>query len=203
MIEKWKDIKGYEGLYQVSNLGRVKSLRKGLILKQSHTSTGYMKVELYKNKKRKGFKVHRLVAFAFIKLKEGKEIINHKDGNPLNNKSNNLEWCTQKENVQHAIKTGLTSVIHFEKTDLKNLYLKKNMGMKKIAKIKKVSCNVIKRELNRNKIKLKTRSEADTKYFITKEFLEKELKTKSQRKIAKEIGCDQSLLSKYKKKFNI
>ena len=115
MVEIWKDIEGFEGIYQVSNLGNVKSLRKWnghkyvvgeKILKPSLSSTGYYKVKLYGEKK-KDCKVHRLVAVAFIEKKDGKLHINHKDGNRLNNKSNNLEWCTQRENVIHAIKTGL------------------------------------------------------------------------------------------------
>ena len=93
---EWRDIKGYEGLYQVSNAGDIKSLRKlkyngsgmffqkEMILSQTNTSTGYKKVELTKEGKRKSHRVHRLVAEAFIPNIENKPYINHIDGNPIN-----------------------------------------------------------------------------------------------------------------------
>lgn len=124
MIEVWKDVVGYEGRYQVSNLGEVRSLPiksvfkdgqvhylKGMILKQTFTSTGYKKVELKKDGISKSFKVHRLVAMAFIVNTYEKPFINHKDGNRINNIVDNLEWCTQKENMKHACDTGLRNCI--------------------------------------------------------------------------------------------
>ncbi len=113
----WKDIPGYEGLYQVSNRGDVKSLDrittgnrrrriKGKLLSKTFTSTGYYKVELCKDGKRKSLKVHRLVAIAFIKNPDCKPYINHIDCNPLNNCVENLEWCTPKENTAHSITSG-------------------------------------------------------------------------------------------------
>ena len=117
--EIWKDITGYEGLYQVSNLGEVKSLErmisngKGLvkvkerILTQSITNWGYYRVALYKNGVRKYCKVHRLVAEAFIPNPESKEQVNHIDGNKLNNCVDNLEWSTRIENLNHARINGL------------------------------------------------------------------------------------------------
>ena len=108
MIEIWKDILGYEGLYQVSNFGRVKSLeridylghhRKEKILKIQKTDKRYYRVGLTdKNKKRKIFFVHRLVAEAFIPNSYNLPFINHKDENPSNNIYTNLEWCTQLYN---------------------------------------------------------------------------------------------------------
>lgn len=108
MKEIWKDIKNYEGLYQISNLGNVKKLRfinnrcnfKKESIKKLNIRNGYYIVQLSKNGKRKSYQVHRLVAEAFIENPENKSIINHIDYNPLNNNVDNLEWCTQKENVE-------------------------------------------------------------------------------------------------------
>lgn len=111
MQEIWKDIKNYEGKYQVSNYGNVRSLNfrktglsKNLKLVINHN--GYVQVGLF-NKSIKSTSVHRLVTEAFLDKIEGKEDINHKDGNKKNNHVNNLEWCNQKENSIHAAKTGL------------------------------------------------------------------------------------------------
>ena len=100
MEEIWKDIEGYEGLYQISNKGRVKSLKWGKerILKPGITSSGYLKVLLCKNGMIKHIKIHRLVANAFITNPENKPQVNHKDENKFNNSVNNLEWSTAKEN---------------------------------------------------------------------------------------------------------
>ena len=103
-MEEWRDIKGYEGKYQVSNLGRVKSRHK--ILKPNNVK-GYLYVYPSKNSKKEALKVHRLVAEAFIDNPENKPEVNHIDGNKENNRVENLEWCTKSENMQHAIKTGL------------------------------------------------------------------------------------------------
>ncbi len=109
MIEIWKDIKGYEGLYEVSNLGQIKSfnyLRTGKekILKPLKDKGGYLFVSLYKSGKVKLFKIHRLVAQAFIDNPKNKPCINHIDCDRQNNCVNNLEWVTQKENIQYAYK---------------------------------------------------------------------------------------------------
>ena len=118
-VEQWKDIKGYEGLYQVSNLGRIKSLFRKVKYqngfrnvkeKIKNTFIGkqcYERVELSKNKENKKYNIHRLVAEAFIPNKNNKPQINHIDGNKTNNKVENLEWCTQSENELHAYKIGL------------------------------------------------------------------------------------------------
>lgn len=111
--EIWKDIKGYEGIYQVSNLGRIKSFpRNGTInqekiLKQTKDKTGYLTVGLHKNNNVKKVCVHWLVADAFIPRNIGDEVVNHIDGNKLNNKLDNLERCTQKHNVKESIRLGL------------------------------------------------------------------------------------------------
>ena len=113
--EVWKDIKGYEGLYQVSNLGRVKSLERIVIRKNGLKQTirkrilkpqidqgNYLRVGLNSNGKRKYFFVHRLVCEAFHENSENKPCVNHIDENKANNTASNLEWCTVKENCNHG-----------------------------------------------------------------------------------------------------
>lgn len=102
MAELWENIAGFDGLYQISNYGRVKSLYKNKILKQTKCKLGYCRVNLYKNKECKKFLVHRLVASAFIKNPYNLPIINHKDENPSNNNVNNLEWCTYSYNTSYG-----------------------------------------------------------------------------------------------------
>lgn len=113
-MEEWRDIPEYEGIYQISNLGRIK--RKNKILKfwnkqgkkkHYNPKNDYQKTRLSKNGKIKTYTVHRLVAKTFIPNPENKPQVNHIDGNPLNNCVENLEWCTDKENKIHAIENNL------------------------------------------------------------------------------------------------
>lgn len=130
MEEIWKDIPGYEGYYQVSNMGRVKCLdrvvyrgenRNGVPIYQRvyskvlaiHTTrNGYYSIMLHKDGKSRRFLVHRLVAWAFIPNPNGKPDINHKDGNRKNPVVTNLEWCTQGENILHASRILHTMKYH-------------------------------------------------------------------------------------------
>ena len=105
MKEIWKDIKGFEGLYQVSNLGRVKSLRRNIILRQGITRKGYESVLLCTNSIHKGYYIHRLVAHAFIPNPDNLPQVNHKDENKTNNCVGNLEWCDGKYNINYG--TGI------------------------------------------------------------------------------------------------
>ena len=101
------DIPDYDGVYQVSNLGRIRNAhRNNRVLSQS-TSTGYAHVSLNKNGVQKSFLVHRLVAKAFIPNIDNKPEVNHLDGNKLNNHSTNLEWVTAQENQIHSVIIGL------------------------------------------------------------------------------------------------
>lgn len=114
MQEIWKDVKGYEGLYQVSNLGRVRSFIKcnahpnipRIINPYKHNS-GYLRVDLATEKGNQQYSLHRLVASAFIPNSNNKPCVNHIDGNKHNNVADNLEWVTYSENQKHAFATGL------------------------------------------------------------------------------------------------
>ena len=108
--EKWKLISKTDNLYAVSTLGRVMSMKKGNIMKTTITNKGYELLVTHINGKQKGYSVHRLVAEAFIPNPNNYPIVNHKDENPLNNKVENLEWCTFSYNNRYNninIKSGL------------------------------------------------------------------------------------------------
>ena len=104
-MEVWKDIEGYEGLYQVSSWGRVKNSRSGTVLKGGETRNGYLQVDLSKYGKRKLYYVHRLVVQSFIPNPEDKPEVNHIDENNQNNRVENLEWCTRTENLNYGTRT--------------------------------------------------------------------------------------------------
>lgn len=106
-MEIWKDIKGYEGVYQISNLGRVKSLKfkNEKILKPNLTTSGYYSVHFMKNRIKKPYTIHRLVARHFLNEIEKFEV-NHIDRNKLNNRYDNLEFISHSDNVKHTYLTG-------------------------------------------------------------------------------------------------
>lgn len=121
---EWKDIPGYEGYYQVSNTGLVKSIKRTLVnslghlrnhpektLKPKIHNCGYHVVELSVNGKKKKYYVHRLVAVAFIENPEFKEQVNHLNGNKTDNTTINLCWATAKENSLHAHEIGIANRI--------------------------------------------------------------------------------------------
>ena len=113
MNEAWKDIEGYETLYQVSSQGRVKNIPRNKLLKADKTSDGYLRVKLSKDGVAKNFRVHRLVAKAFIDNPSGLEEVNHKDEDKANNKVYNLEWCTREYNQRygnHDLNMRLTKI---------------------------------------------------------------------------------------------
>lgn len=119
-MEIWKPVNGFDGLYEISNLGRVKSLeRKAIdgrivrekILRPTKSQCPYLSVMLVRGREKKRLAVHRMVADAFVENLKVLNVVNHMDGNKLNNNSNNLEWCTHKHNIHHAIEAKL-----YEKT---------------------------------------------------------------------------------------
>lgn len=107
MTEIWKDINGYEGLYEVSNWGYVRRKTTKKDLKAWHNYKGYMKVALCKNGEKHEKFLHRLVAENFIDNPNNKEQVNHINGNKDHNYVNNLEWCTCQENIKHSYNNNL------------------------------------------------------------------------------------------------
>lgn len=122
-MEIWKDIPDYEGIYEVSNEGKVRTKEgkttqsilhgertwKSIVLKEKNPNGRDVRVSLYRDKVEKQWLVHRLVAKAFIPNPENKPCVNHKDGNPRNNNVNNLEWSTHEENQNHAFDNDLVN----------------------------------------------------------------------------------------------
>lgn len=145
-MEVWKDIKCYEGLYQVSNKGNIRRIKfvnrmvtkeKITYLKLNKNTGGYLSVVLYKNGTHKRYLVHRLVAQAFIENIENKIEVNHIDGNKLNNHVSNLEWVTRSENMKHSYSMGL------EKPPMKGRF----------GKLNSISKPILQYDLNNNFIR--------------------------------------------------
>lgn len=150
-MEVWKDIKGYEGYYQVSNLGKVKRLAKKVlqsngslaiyrerVLKEENTK-GYLRVTLSRGNKQKRFLIHRLVATHFILNINKKRFVNHIDGNKENNKFINLEWCTSSENEIHSY--SVLGKVNFNRKlkELDIIFIKTNAVKGRNGNIKKLS----------------------------------------------------------------
>ena len=164
MEEIWKDVPDYENIYQVSNLGRIKSLSrkteqndkkrfvKTKILKQQINRNGYKVVTLRKNNKRKEYKVHRLVLYGFV----GKSdlIVNHLDLNKQNNKLENLEYCTYSDNTFHYFSNIKKPKIDYYKKEVIEEYLN-GYSMKYISRKYGYDKETVKSLLKRNDIKLR------------------------------------------------
>jgi hypothetical protein len=110
-MEMFKEIKGYEGLYKVSTLGNIFSIRNKRLLKPIPNKTGYLTIVLCKDKIKTRYYIHRLVAGAFINNPKDKPQVNHINGFKDDNSYSNLEWCTSKENLKHARELGLSNPI--------------------------------------------------------------------------------------------
>ena len=133
-MEEWRDIKGYEGKYQVSNLGRVRSFHgKGKLLKGTPDKDGYLRIALCKNGMRKYFGIHQLVALVFIPNPNNLPCVNHKDEDKTDNKVENLEWCTIAYNNCYG--NRLKRVSEANKTSMKGN--KNHLGHKHTEEAKK------------------------------------------------------------------
>lgn len=168
-MEIWKDIKGYEGFYQVSNTGKVKSLDrttvykngrvcklKSKLLKLNDNSKGYLWVYLSKENVSKSFYIHRLVAVTFLDNIENYKEVNHLNAIKSNNHVSNLEWCTRVQNMQHAYDNNLripkgavgernakAKLNERQVKEIYDLYLGKELTQKEIAKIYNIDRTIV------------------------------------------------------------
>lgn len=108
-VEEWRDVVGHEGIYQVSSFGNIRRTSTGKNLSMEKNTHGYHRVCLSKNGYYKRYRVHRLVALAFIPNSERKETVNHINGIKTDNRVDNLEWLTMRENFDHAVEMGLST----------------------------------------------------------------------------------------------
>ena len=113
-VETFVEIEGFEK-YEVSNLGRVRNIKSGRILKPFPNRGGYLRHKLYGYDKKKNLPLHRIIATAFIDNPDEKPCVNHIDENKLNNDLSNLEWCTVRENAIHGTRTKRAAEKHFKK----------------------------------------------------------------------------------------
>ena len=172
MKEEWKDIEGYYRLYQVSDLGRVKSLKRpidrgqrGIIIKEEsiikpQNKKGYLQVGLRKSgQSQKYFSVHRLVAKAFIENPKNKKTVNHKNFIKTDNRKDNLEWLTYKEQISHAIDNNVfnqkgsknvkAKLKEEDVIDIREVYSSKSANIQSICKIYNISKSTVYRIISR------------------------------------------------------
>lgn len=218
--ELWKSISGYEGIYEVSSLGRIRSLDRivvdyrgikkkvaGKVLKPGLTNKGYCIVSLNAVDKRHTLTVHRLVANEFIPNLDNKPQVNHKNGIKEDNRVCNLEWLTNEENMQHAINNGLTNK-GGRKKDSKNNKMGLNRKRKNIGAPMPIEKR---RKLDVLRKKIKRGSVDREEYLLAEQNKTQERLTQlsnlleqhsglSNRKLAVELGISESYLRKLKSK---
>ena len=212
MKEVWKEVKGYEGLYEVSNTGKVKSLYgwngkkhvcRQRIMRPTIVDMGYgyrrYVINLCKEGKKKHYSVHRLIAEAFLPNPNNYKVVNHIDCNPLNNCVENLEWCTQKHNIEHAIKMrrykNFSYLTECQKMDICQMY-KYGKTAKQIANHFNISVNVVKNVVFSYGINKEKYKNYKTKYGINIYELKKcFIKMEKVGIISKKFNCPRNLIS--------
>ena len=163
----WKEIKGYEGKYIISNYGEIISLPRykknnskmqyvepKQICQTINKHNGYVYVQLWNDAKYKNIRLHKLVAENFLIKSEGKTQINHIDGNKQNNKADNLEWCTASENIIHAYRTGLFSnknKIKINQFDKEYNFIKQYSSLSEASSITGISIGNISQCVNKKR----------------------------------------------------
>jgi hypothetical protein len=165
-IEQWKAVAECNGEYQVSNLGRVKSLKNGKerILKEALVN-GYLRIEIFTKGNRKSYPLHKLVSLAFIENGHNKPEVNHIDGNKLNNNVSNLEWVTRKENMQHAWDTGLFNLCRLAISKAHSKPVIDKLTNKKYDSLI-AACNDINEPYNRHKVRSSRQSPLQRFFYV-------------------------------------
>lgn len=216
MQEVWKDIGGYEGLYMVSNMGRIKSLMSwngsryihsekiinGWVQNIKNKNYSRRKVRLVKDGVKREFMVHRLVAEAFIPNPHNYETVNHKDFNPLNNNASNLEWMTLKDNNDYSTNAGRRN--RLLKDNMLEICLLYQNGVSgdEIADMFNVSKSTVLSKLRENGIDIKTNSFYRNKYNINREELLQDFKNGMKNKdLVVKYNCSRDIIATYKYKF--
>ena len=213
--EVWKPIKGFEGLYSVSNFGRIKSFidwNGKKYVKKEHFINGWVQepdkkykycrriVRLRKgDKKRYEYKVHRLVAEAFVPNPNNYTIVNHLDFNPLNNRADNLEWTTNRGNVEYSRKAGRYEQIDKGKVEkIIDLY-KQGKSVQFITKKLGMATKTVRKILSANNIDIR---DSRQKYNIDlDELLDDFKKGKSYKELEKKYSCSHDILATRKYRF--
>lgn len=159
---RWKTIDGYDDQYLISDIGEVASFKQGKIkLLVPADDFGYLRVVLSKKNKRKNLKIHRLVAQYFVQNKRNVNAVNHIDGNTKNNRYDNLEWCTTKENCLHAWKIGLCETVRKR--------AKENKGEKhQAAKLTEKNILYIRKNYKRNSYHVSNAKDLAKMFNVTK-----------------------------------
>ena len=165
------------------------------------STTGYWKVKLFKDGAGKDHKIHRLVALSFLEKDVGTDVVNHKDGDKLNNNVQNLEWCTTKENVNHALEIGLKQSSFLKREAILNRYVKNEKRVNDVATELCLTPNQVRGQVRKAGIML---SRNRRKYCLPLETIKKELENGAKpRELAVKYNCPPNLISVQKYKWKV